>query len=49
MSSKKLLAVLLTIFLSIGFILSGCAKQEEEVEKIVAPEPISDPLKIDTG
>jgi para-nitrobenzyl esterase len=49
MSFRKLLAVLFMFFLSIGITLSGCTKQEEEVEKVVAPEPLSDPLKIDTG
>jgi para-nitrobenzyl esterase len=49
MSLKKLSAFLFTFFLLIGIILSGCAKQEEEVEKVVSPEPLSDPLKIDTG
>jgi para-nitrobenzyl esterase len=46
MPYKKLLTVLFMFFLSIGIILSGCRKQEEEV---VAPEPLSDPLKIDIG
>jgi para-nitrobenzyl esterase len=49
MSIRKLLAALFIIFLSGAIILSGCAKQEEEVEKVAAPEPLSDPLKIDTG
>ena len=45
MSYRKLLAVLFVFFLSGGITLSGCARQEE----VVAPEPLSDPLKIDTG
>jgi para-nitrobenzyl esterase len=49
MSIRRLLGVLFTVFIWGGIILSGCAKQEEEVERAVAPEPLSDPLKIDTG
>ena len=41
--------MLLIVSLWGGLILSGCAKQEEEVEKVATPEPLSDPLKIDTG
>ena len=46
---KKLLTVLFMLFLSTGIILSGCTKQEEDIKKAAAPEPLSDPLKIDTG
>ena len=49
MSFRKLLAVLFVFFLSGGITLSGCTRQEEEVEKVSAPEPLSDPLEIDTG
>jgi len=48
MSVKKVSSFVFIFFLSMGIILSGCTKQEE-VEKVVAPEPFSDPLKIDTG
>jgi para-nitrobenzyl esterase len=49
MTIRKLLAVLFVVFLSGVIFLSGCAKQEEKVEKAGAPEPLSDPLMIDTG
>ena len=49
MSIRRLLGVLFTAFILGGIILSGCAKQEEGVEKVAAPEPLSDPLRIHTG
>jgi para-nitrobenzyl esterase len=49
MSFRKSSAALFMIFLVTVIILSGCTKPEEKVEKAVAPEPFSDPLKIDTG
>jgi para-nitrobenzyl esterase len=49
MSIRRLLGVLFAVFIWGGIILSGCAKQEEKVERAVAPEPLSDPLKIDAG
>ncbi|MFC1494698.1 carboxylesterase/lipase family protein [Thermodesulfobacteriota bacterium] len=49
MTLRKLSALLFMVFLSAGIILSGCVKVEEEVEKAAEPEPLSDPLKIDTG
>lgn len=49
MTIRKLFAVISIVFLSGGIILSGCAKQEKKAEKVAALEPLSDPLKIDTG
>jgi para-nitrobenzyl esterase len=49
MTIKKLSAVIFFAFLSGGTILSGCTKQEKKVEKAVEPEPLIDPIKIDTG
>jgi len=49
MTIRKLLAVIFFVFLSGGIILSGCTKREKEVEKAVEPEPLADPIKIDTG
>ena len=49
MPLKKLLSVLFMLFLSTGIFLTGCTKGEEKIEKAAAPEPFSDPLKIDTG
>lgn len=49
MAMRRQLALLFVVFLSGWVLLSGCSKQEEGVEKAVAPELLSDPLKIDTG
>jgi para-nitrobenzyl esterase len=47
---KKVLSILLTIFLMGGFFLFSCTKQgDEETAEIAVLEPLSDPLKIDTG
>jgi para-nitrobenzyl esterase len=49
MTIRKLSAVIFFVFFSGGIILSGCAKQKKEVEKNVAPEHLTDPIKTDTG
>ena len=49
MALRKIMAVMFLVSLSGGIILSGCTKEEEQVEKTIVQEPLSDPLKIDTG
>ncbi len=49
MAIRRLWAVLFVIFLAGSIVLSGCVKQEEEADITVALNPLSDPLKIDTG
>jgi para-nitrobenzyl esterase len=49
MATRRLLSALFVVLLSGWIVLSGCSKQEGGVEKAVAPTPLSDPLKIDTG
>ncbi len=41
--------LLVMLFLSVGVAVSGCTKQDEGVEKVTGPPPLSDPLKIETG
>ncbi len=45
MTVQRVLAFSLMVFLLGGIALSGCVKKTE----VIAPEPLSDPLKIDTG
>jgi para-nitrobenzyl esterase len=45
MNIQRVLAFFLMVFLLGGITLSGCGKKAE----VIAPEPLSDPLKIDTG
>jgi carboxylesterase type B len=49
MTIGKLPAVIFLALLSGGILLSGCAKQEKEVEKAAEAEPLIDLIKIDTG
>ncbi|MFC1838051.1 carboxylesterase/lipase family protein [Thermodesulfobacteriota bacterium] len=49
MTIRKLSAVIFFVFLITGIFLSGCTQQEEKVEQPVKPEPLTDPIKIDTG
>ena len=45
MTIQRVLAFFLMVFLLGGITLSGCEKKVE----VITPEPLSDPLKIDTG
>jgi len=48
MTIRRVLAYFLMLFLLGGITLLGCEKEGEKVE-VITPEPLSDPLKIDTG
>jgi para-nitrobenzyl esterase len=45
MNIQRVLAFFLMVFLLGGITVSGCGKKAE----VITPEPLSDPLKIDTG
>ena len=49
MTIRKMLLLLFSGLFMVSIILSGCTNREDEVKKISAPKPLTDPIKTDAG